>query len=170
MAFGGVNGINIFEPGEIELNNTIPRVEITSVRVKNERINHANFDSPKKLSYEENTIFFSFASLDFNDPSKNVYKYKLDGVDKEWLKSGTNREVTYANLPPGSYTFRVMGTNNSGLWSEEEAIFAFVINQFGLSDLSSHNRRAGILFCQISEDAYENSEPVKVGKTGEGAS
>lgn len=128
LAFGGVNGINIFEPGEIELNNTIPRVEITSVRVKNERINHANFDSPKKLSYEENTIFFSFASLDFNDPSKNVYKYKLDGVDKEWLKSGTNREVTYANLPPGSYTFRVMGTNNSGLWSEEEAIFAFVIH------------------------------------------
>lgn len=127
LAFGGVNGINVFNPDEIELNNTIPKVEITQLRVNNKKINPSFFHSPKKFHHQENTIFLSFASLDFNDPSKNKYQYKLEGVDKEWIASGSNREVTYANLPPGSYKFRVMGTNNSGLWSDEEAVFEFVI-------------------------------------------
>jgi signal transduction histidine kinase len=58
-----------------------------------------------------------FASLEFTNSSANVYAYMLQGIDKNWIYSGQNNEARYANLPPGSYLFKVKGANSDGVWN-----------------------------------------------------
>lgn len=70
------------------------------------------------LPYDENFITFEFALLDFTNPSKNKYAYMLEGFDNDWIYSGNKREVTYTNLDPGNYIFRVKAANSDGIWSE----------------------------------------------------
>jgi Y_Y_Y domain/Histidine kinase len=71
------------------------------------------------LHYSDNMISFDFAAMDFTQPSKNLYQYKLDGFDHEWIQSGTVHSATYTNLDPGTYTFHVKGSNSDGVWNEK---------------------------------------------------
>ncbi|MCY7360998.1 MAG: histidine kinase, partial [Ignavibacteria bacterium] len=71
------------------------------------------------LSYRVSVFSFEFAALIYNDPEKNQYAYRMEGFDKEWIYCGIRRFVTYTNLEPGDYVFRVRGSNNDGIWNEE---------------------------------------------------
>ncbi|MCW8848703.1 MAG: triple tyrosine motif-containing protein [Melioribacteraceae bacterium] len=118
--FGGINGVNYFNPSKITSNNFIPPIVISRVKV---------FDKPIKgeknklvFGKDENYFSFEFASLDFKNSNKNKYKFILDGLDTKWsFTDANNRRVFYTNLAPGNYTFRVMGTNDDGIWSPNEA-------------------------------------------------
>lgn len=68
-----------------------------------------------------------FAALSFTLPEKNRFRYKLEGFDDEWVEAGSRRVAYYANLRPGHYTFRVIGSNNEGLWNEEGDSIAFYV-------------------------------------------
>ncbi len=127
LAFGGVNGVNVFHPDKIPLNEVKPRIEITEVRVNNQRLNAQTMAGNLSLRHDENQVAFKFSALDFNAPAKNLYRYRMEGLNPEWLKSVHGQEVSYVNLAPGKYTFSVKGTNNSGLWSERSAVFSFEI-------------------------------------------
>lgn len=72
-------------------------------------------------------IQFTFTAPTLTDSMRVEFKYRLDGVDDEWVEAGTNRQATYANLGPGAYTFRVMATNGDGVWSTP-ASFAFTVD------------------------------------------
>ena len=78
-------------------------------------------------SYQENFFAFEFAALDFVDPQKNQYAYRLDGLEQDWTYAGTQRIASYTNLDPGVYTFRVKGTNNNGVWNETGASMRVII-------------------------------------------
>ncbi len=118
--FGGINGINYFNPDEILLDDFQPPIVISKVRV---------FDKPIKgekqnlvFGRDENYFSFEFASLDFKNSSKNKYKFILEGLDEKWsYTDADNRKAFYTNLAPGDYSFRVLGTNNDGIWSTTEA-------------------------------------------------
>jgi signal transduction histidine kinase/DNA-binding response OmpR family regulator len=71
------------------------------------------------LSEKQNLISFSFSSLNYINPSKNQYAFKLEGFDKDWIYSGNRNSADYSNLPPGDYILSVRATNNDGVWSEE---------------------------------------------------
>ena len=58
---------------------------------------------------------------------KNQYAYQLEGFDREWTYVGTRREVTFTNLDPGNYMFRVKASNNDGIWNEEGKSIAITI-------------------------------------------
>ncbi len=129
--FGGLNGYNYFDPDEIKDNPYIPKVVITDFLIFNNSV-ESSPDNPflKKnitvtedimMSYRESVFSFEFAALSFNNPEKNKYAYKMEGFDKEWIYSGNRRFVTYTNLQPGDYIFRVKGSNNDGVWNEEGA-------------------------------------------------
>src|SRR6185369_4297076 len=62
------------------------------------------------------------------NPAKNQYAYKLEGVDKDWVYSGSRRYVGYTNISPGKYTFKVKGTNNDGVWNEKGTSISIIIN------------------------------------------
>jgi signal transduction histidine kinase len=70
------------------------------------------------LSYRDNFFSFEFAALNYTAPEKNRYAYMLEGFDREWISSGTRRYVSYTHLGGGDYVFRVIGSNNDGVWND----------------------------------------------------
>jgi signal transduction histidine kinase/ligand-binding sensor domain-containing protein len=129
--FGGVNGLTWFYPDSIKNNSHVPPVVITSFKIFEKEAELDTVISEKKrieLSYKENFISFEFAALDFQAPDKNQYAYMLEGLNNRWIKSGTRRYVSFSNLEPGKYRFRVKGSNNDGLWNEEGAAVQIIIN------------------------------------------
>lgn len=137
LYFGGVNGFNYFYPKEILNNTKIPKVVITGLKIRNQLIPVQPDSSPLSkpiyltekltLPYKQNFISLEFASMDFTDPEKNIYQYKLAGFDKDWINSGTTNNATYTNIDPGTYTFTVKGSNNDGVWNENGASFQLTI-------------------------------------------
>jgi signal transduction histidine kinase len=105
-------------------------VAITGFKVKNKAFPFETAIAYKKqlnLNYDQNFISFEFASLDYNDPEKNQYAYKLEGFDEDWVYTGNRRFAAYTGLPPGSYVFRVKGSNNDGYWNEAGTSLAISI-------------------------------------------
>jgi sensor histidine kinase YesM len=71
------------------------------------------------LDYQHDIFTLEFAAMQLTSPQKNLYQYKLEGFDPEWVNTDWNdRRATYTNLDPGEYTFKVKGSNNDGSWSE----------------------------------------------------
>lgn len=122
MFFGGINGFNVFHPDSIKDNPFIPPVVITSFKKNNREFKLARsitMTDEISLNHDDYVISFEFAALSFVSPQKNQYAYKLEGFDKDWIYSGHKRDVTYTNLDPGHYVFKVKGSNNDGLWNEK---------------------------------------------------
>ncbi len=126
--FGGVNGLNFFDPNNVKDNNYIPPVYISDFLYYNRAENSDNntlisksilYDDEIKLSYKENVFSFIFSSLHYLAPEKNEYSYKMEGFDKDWVLCGNKRYVTYTNLSPGEYTFKIKGSNSDGIWNNE---------------------------------------------------
>lgn len=132
--FGGINGLVQFIPAQVRNNPHPPPVVITGF---NHPHGPSNFDRPIwqleeiELSYEDEvedeTFSFEFAALDYTDPTKNQYAYQMEGFNKNWIEAGNIRFASYTNLSPGSYTFRVRGANNAGVWNEEGASIRVVV-------------------------------------------
>ncbi len=128
LAFGGVNGINIFEPDQIRLNRNAPKMVITDFAILNESkadyLRSMSSDEAQVLSYTDHLFSFEFAALSFINPGKNKYEYQLLGWDADWIATDShNRVATYTNIPAGDYIFRVRGSNEDGVWSNEPAQF-----------------------------------------------
>jgi signal transduction histidine kinase/ligand-binding sensor domain-containing protein/DNA-binding response OmpR family regulator len=133
LIFGGANGFNIISPEAIAHNTIVPDVVLTDLRVFdksmqpgeviNSRILLKTAISEVKeitLKYHENIFSLEFAALNYSNPEKNQYAYKLEGFNNDWLTTdGSHRTVTYTNLDPGKYTFRVKASNGDGVWNEQ---------------------------------------------------
>lgn len=133
LIFGGANGFNIISPEAIAHNTIVPEVVLTDLRVfdksqqpgevVNNRILLKTAISEVKeitLKYHENIFSLEFAALNYSNPEKNQYAYKLEGFNNDWLTTdGSHRTVTYTNLDPGKYTFRVKASNGDGVWNEQ---------------------------------------------------
>lgn len=130
LYFGGINGVTYFNPEKILVNKFKPSVVFTDFLIKNNPISYQNEDSILKqsinetkeitLSYDQAFITFKFAALNFSNPLKNQYAFKLDGFsgDDDWHYVGTQRTATYTNLNAGTYVFNVKAANNDGLWND----------------------------------------------------
>ena len=123
LYFGGINGFNVFDPAAMKPNAHAPPTVITAIAKLNKPVEHLPrvLADGLELTHEDYLVEFQFSGLDFSAPEKNRYRYRLDGLDKDWVEAGTRRYASYTNLAPGDYTFRVKAANNDGLWSTEEA-------------------------------------------------
>lgn len=121
IVVGGRNGINIFNPLNIKNNTHIPPVVLTSFVTINNSGKRGEWAGRTEfsLSYQDTTIMFNFAALDYNNSAANQYQYKLEGFDSEWVHSGNRHQATYTNLGGGEYTFKVRASNNHGVWNME---------------------------------------------------
>ena len=129
LAFGGINGINVFDPETILQNDFKPSVYITNILsgnemvlpndktgILNQTIEHA---SSITLNHLQDILTLEFSALDFTAPEQNKYRYQLVGIDKDWIESGTRRTATYLHLPAGSYVFKLQGSNSQGMWTNK---------------------------------------------------
>lgn len=128
LMFGGINGFNIFYPDSISASHYNPPVVITQMKIFEDEIGLDPGQTSLQFDYQENFLSFEFASLDFSQPLKNKYRYRMEGVDREWVYAGDRRFASYTDLSPGRYTFRVEGTNADGRWSEKMAELHVVIS------------------------------------------
>lgn len=120
--FGGNNGFNAFEPEKIKGNDYVPPIRLTEMTKFNEAValEKAVYELDSlEIEYSDSVIGFEFAAMDFTAPEKNRYQYKLEGFDRDWVDAGNSRQVTYTNLDPGHYEFKVRGSNNDGVWNDE---------------------------------------------------
>jgi signal transduction histidine kinase/ligand-binding sensor domain-containing protein len=119
LYFGGVNGVNYFNPDHLKTNTFVPPIKITGIVVRD-----SIFAPNQKaiiLHHTHNFINFEYVALNFSNPQKNQYKYKMEGIDDKWIDAGNKRTANYTNLPPGDYVFKVIGSNNDGVWNREGA-------------------------------------------------
>jgi len=131
LFFGGMQGLTSFDPLQIlKKNPVVPPIVVTDVEARNREGSRSINPTPVDritLSYEDYTLTFGFVALSFTNPAKNRYAYKLEGFDPDWVGPSSRRIAQYTNVPPGSYTFRVKGSNNDGVWNEEGAALKILI-------------------------------------------
>ncbi len=126
LFFGGINGFNFFNPADIKTNQYIPPVVITSVKVFNEH--YKGERSEIILDYKKNFLTFEFSSLDYSDPKDNQYSFILEGLQDKWqFVESSARVANYTNLSPGTYIFKVRGSNGDGLWNDKYASVKIII-------------------------------------------
>lgn len=120
---GGFKGMNSFHPDSLKNNSYNPPVYLTSLTQGGEdiKINSALEKTDQiTLDWKRNFFEFEYAALNYTLSDKNRYQYKLDGLESEWYNAGSNRKGRYSAIPSGSYTLRVKGSNNDGVWSDQE--------------------------------------------------
>lgn len=133
MYFGGKNGLNEFDPQEVDFVPYNPPLVLTDFLIFNYPVpiesndgdkailtKHISYTRNIELSYDQSVLTFHYASLNFINPDRRKYSYMLEGFDKDWRDAGNTNSVTYTNLDPGAYRFRVRGQNNLGEWSPDE--------------------------------------------------
>ncbi len=122
LYFAGGNGVLSFFPPTIHTNPNIPPIRITdfSVFPKDVELDTAiQYKRRIVLNYNQNMFSFDFAALNFTNPEKNQYAYKMEGLIDDWIQIGNERTASFTNLDPGEYVFHVKGSNNHGVWNEE---------------------------------------------------
>lgn len=128
ISFGGINGVNVVEPGRVAGSKPIPPVNVTRVRVFDHEVAlPRRAGDAVTVSYDENLLTLEFAVLDYTAPELNTARYMLEGLDRSWVDAGARRYVSYANLKGGEYLFRVQGRNSDGIWNREGAAIRIVV-------------------------------------------
>jgi ligand-binding sensor domain-containing protein/signal transduction histidine kinase len=120
--FATLRGISMVDPVNMPVNRVPPLVAIEQVIIDDSPLSAR---SGIKISPGHTRFAFQYAGLSFAAPQKVRFRYKLDGVDHDWVDAGTRRTAYYTNIPPGEHTFRVMACNNDGVWSKQTAAFTF---------------------------------------------
>ncbi len=129
LYFGGINGFNSFYPDSLIFSKFDPSIYITSFKSSDASGNSKiySMNNNIKLDYDENFITIRYAALDYTNPDKIKYSFKLSGVDKKWINADNKNSADYTNLSPGSYIFLVKSTNSEGQWNNNLARISFTI-------------------------------------------
>lgn len=120
LYFGGIDGLTVFHPSNINDSSYVPQVTLTSLTQDDNPIttdSSVEMTRNVTLSWPQNSLEFEFAALSYNQPNKNQYAYILQGFDTDWHFIGTKRDGRYTNLPGGQYTLLLKGSNSDGIWS-----------------------------------------------------
>jgi signal transduction histidine kinase/ligand-binding sensor domain-containing protein/DNA-binding response OmpR family regulator len=131
MYFGGTNGVTFFRPEDILSNPSPPIVRITRLRVLHKKTEDdgglagsamaVRLFSEKEgvvIQADENDFSFEFVGLNYVNPQKQTYAFMLEGYNRDWVHLPVGQRVAgFANLPAGTYVFKVRANNGEGQWS-----------------------------------------------------
>jgi len=130
ILFGGNDGFNMFNPAQMAENTVPPSIYVTDLKLFNKAVEIGEgkllteamyLTRDITLPYNQNFLSFDFVGLSFRFSDKNQYRYQMEGLQEGWMDLGPERKVSFTNLAPGDYVFRVNASNNDGLWSEQPA-------------------------------------------------
>lgn len=113
--FPTMKGVTIVSPQKLPTNTIIPPVYIQEVSADGKKIDPV--DGSVYLPAGSNRVTISFTALSLTAPDLVQFRYMLEGYDKEWIDGGNSRTVSYTGIDPGEYRFRVIGSNNDGVWN-----------------------------------------------------
>lgn len=199
LYFGANNGVVIIEPYNLKRNKNIPPIILTGIKVKNEWQNvnikksfikqDIPFVKELVLPYSKNSIGFKFAALSYSNSKRNNYKYKLEGFDDYWIDNGHQRSAFYTKIPSGTYVFKVMGSNNHGVWNKVGASIIVVIEtpfwatwwfrilvlsfivlsvigvfRYRIGSVKRANQRLEVIIAERTEEVLEQKEEIEKQK------
>lgn len=126
VLFPTTRGVAAFRPDARALRRPPPpvvieTVELDDVRIELSRAGSVRFPSGKRR------LRFGFVALDYLEPRKTRYRYRLEGFDERWRSTNQDPEAIYTNLPPGAYTFQVVASGGDGVWNRTGASLAFEV-------------------------------------------
>jgi hypothetical protein len=130
---GVSNGIVRLNVKAIPDENQAPKVYLTGVNIYNQRmdwfpVSHSTFGKGEvELSNNNNNIRFEFTGISCSASEVIKFSYKLEGFDNHWSEPGSDHDVAYTNLPPGTYLFKVRASKDSGIWSENLAEYRVTV-------------------------------------------
>ncbi|MEM9052046.1 MAG: triple tyrosine motif-containing protein, partial [Bacteroidota bacterium] len=142
MCFGGIEGNTAFHPKEFLSDSVRSNVVINQIRLFNRLVEHASTDASSEiftlphppeltkeieLTHEESMLTIAFGMIDFGQWERQVYRYRMQGLDDQWIETKEIREATFTNLDAGNYTFEVVGKNSQGNWSLEPTTLKITI-------------------------------------------
>lgn len=130
LMFGSANGFYHFDPDSIRPAVSAPPVVLTYMRpIGDPRSQPIPISTRAEVAVRPDDSAFSleFAAMDHAVPRRNQYAYRMDGLTGEWIELGARREVTFTNLDPGSYVFRVKASNSDGVWGPASAALRIVV-------------------------------------------
>lgn len=122
--FPTVEGVAVVNPDKVKINEIPPPVQIEHLRTIDEEL---PFEGSIELPYDNPFIEIGYTAISFTDPRNVNFKYKMEGLDDSWIDVGTRRVALYSKLPAGKYTFRVIASNNDGVWNEVGASMDVII-------------------------------------------
>ncbi|HMB70947.1 MAG TPA: two-component regulator propeller domain-containing protein, partial [bacterium] len=124
LFFGGIEGYNAFRPDAVGAVGAGPPPSVVVTRFSSTGGPWADMVQARavELGPDDDFFTFEFAALDFVRPDRIRYRYRLDGLQDEWIDAGTSASARYTSVPPGRYTFRVSAAERGGEWSEGAAI------------------------------------------------
>jgi signal transduction histidine kinase/ligand-binding sensor domain-containing protein/DNA-binding response OmpR family regulator len=138
MYYGGVDSFVSFHPDKLKDNPNPPHIVMTDFLLHNKPVDIGKNSTLKQsisevkiieLTHNENILSFEFAALDYTNPGKNQYAYKMKGVDEEWVYTDASRRyANYTNLDPGEYMFSVKASNSDGVWNEVGTSISIIIS------------------------------------------
>ena len=130
LYIGGINGLNSFHPAEFKDNPYPPAVHLTSLTQAGREVPRTVSQTSGRavrLSWPNNYFEFSFVGLNYHQPEKNQYAYRLLNFDREWNEVGTQRFGRYTNLPGGTYDLQIRASNNDGVWNDTGVTIPVVV-------------------------------------------
>ena len=121
MLFGGSKGLLVVQPEAFDPSSFAPSLVVSELRINGRHVAEGPAPSQLRLTPDERSFSVEIAALEFSDPRRVRYAYRLDGFDPEWIETGADfRVATYSNLPAGDYVLRARATNRSGDWGTDE--------------------------------------------------
>jgi two-component system sensor histidine kinase ChiS len=137
LLMSSIHGLIAFDPAAVRDDAYVPPVVFTNFLLANKPVAIGGTSPLRQaidqtdtieLTYADRVISFEFAALSYRAPRQSRYRYMLEGFDDDWIEVGsTQRLVTYTNLDPGWYVFRVTAANADGVWSEAGRAITLVI-------------------------------------------
>ena len=130
---GTINGMVSFNPKHFTNDTYAPPLYITRIHTHDDKQDSrflpvtAGKPYTLKLPYKSSTFTISYIAPFFTSPDAIKYAYLLEGIDKEWIYMGRNKDVTFANLSPGNYIFHVRSTNSNDVWQNNEQSLQIII-------------------------------------------
>jgi signal transduction histidine kinase len=120
------DGVSVVDPRHLPFNKLPPPVHIQEIIADHKNYNSSS-SSQLSLPPLVRDVELDYTALSLVAPEKVLFRYKLEGWDRDWQEAGNRRQAFYTNLSPRKYRFRVMACNNSGVWNEEGAFLDFSV-------------------------------------------
>ena len=117
-------GVSVIDPRHIPFNKVPPPVHVEQITVDGKTYDAKN---GLLLPPHVRNVAIDYTALSLVVPEKVRFRYMLEGLNRNWLEVVNDRQVQYTNLAPGTYRFRVMASNNSGVWNEAGDTLSFSI-------------------------------------------
>ncbi len=119
--FATSRGLVVLNPLHVRTNPLPPPVLIEDLFVDGKSVSRGTNTEALELPPGRNRLEFHYTGLSFVVPEKVRFKYRLEGLEGEWMDAGNSRQITYSYVPPGRYVFRVTACNNDAVWNDEGA-------------------------------------------------